>query len=67
MVNPGTFRTTLKAMGKNSKYMSLKIYNFSTMEKIRMQYELYEGLHECKGTKALMSQLFRKIQRQADS
>jgi hypothetical protein len=37
--------------------------------KIRIQYELYEWLHKSKGTKvaALMSQLVRKIQRQADS
>ena len=34
-----------------------------------MQYELREGLHESKGTKAaaLMGQLVRKIQRQAYS
>ena len=33
-----------------------------------MQYELYEGLHESKGTKpaALTSQFARKIQRQVD-
>jgi len=30
----------------------LKIYNFSTMQNIRMQCELYEGLHDSKGTKA---------------
>jgi hypothetical protein len=28
-VNIGTFRTTLKAMGKNSKYRSSKIYSFN--------------------------------------
>ena len=45
MVNAGTFRAALKAMEKNSKNMSSKIYNFSTMQKkIRMWYELYEGL-----------------------
>jgi hypothetical protein len=27
------FRTALKAMGKSSKYMSLKMYNFSTLQK----------------------------------
>lgn len=43
MVNTGTFRTALKAMGKNSENMSSKIYNFSTMQNIRMQYELHEG------------------------
>jgi hypothetical protein len=40
MVNAGTFRTALKAGEKNSKNMSSKIYNFSTMQNIRMQYEL---------------------------
>jgi hypothetical protein len=39
-------------MGKNSENMSLKIYNFSTMQDIRMQYELYEELHRSQGTKA---------------
>jgi hypothetical protein len=39
-----TFRAALKAVGMKSKNMSLKIYNFSTMQNIRMQYELYEGL-----------------------
>jgi hypothetical protein len=33
MVNTVTLRTALKAVGKSSKYMSLKIYNFSTMQK----------------------------------
>jgi hypothetical protein len=37
-------------MGKSSKYMSSKIYNFSTMQKMGMQCELYEGLQESKGT-----------------
>ena len=33
-----------------------------------MQYELYKGLHRSKGTEATtMSQLVRKIQRQADT
>jgi hypothetical protein len=51
---------------KNSKNMSLKIYNFSAMQKIRVQYELYEEFHDSKGTKtvALMSQLLRRLQRQ---
>ena len=59
-------------MGKISENMSsnikLYIYNFSTMQNIRMQYELYEGLHRPKRTKAaaLRSQLYRKIERQAD-
>jgi hypothetical protein len=39
------------------------------MQNIKMQYELYEGLHGLKSTKgaALISQVVRKIQRQADS
>jgi hypothetical protein len=41
-------------MGKNSKYMILKIYNFSTQPKIWMQYESYEGLlKDSKGTKSV--------------
>ena len=40
MVNTRTFRSALKAVEKNSKNMNSKIYNFSTMQKIRMQYEL---------------------------
>jgi hypothetical protein len=39
IVNTGTSRTALKASGKNSKYMSSKICNFSTMQEIRMQDE----------------------------
>ena len=66
MITSGTFRTALKAVEKNSKNMSLKIYNFSAMQKIRVQYELYEEFHDSKGTKtvALMSQLLRRLQRQ---
>jgi hypothetical protein len=30
-----TFRIALKAVGKNSKNMSLKKYNFSTMQKYK--------------------------------
>ena len=52
MVNTEIFRTALKAVGKNSKYMSSKIYNFSTMQNIRMKYELYERPHGPKRTKA---------------
>jgi hypothetical protein len=33
MVNSGAFRTALTAMGKKSKNMNSKIYNFSTMQK----------------------------------
>jgi hypothetical protein len=32
LVNAATFRTALKAMGKNSENMSSKIYNFSSMK-----------------------------------
>jgi hypothetical protein len=51
MVNTKTFRIGLKAVGKNSENMSLTMYNFSTMQNIRMQYELYERLHRPKETK----------------
>ena len=33
MVNTENFRTAFDAEGKSCKYVSLKIYNFSTMEK----------------------------------
>ena len=36
-----TFRTAFKAVGKNSENMSSRMYNFSTMQSIRMKYELY--------------------------
>jgi hypothetical protein len=39
---------------KNSENMSAKIYNFSTMQNIRMQNELYERLHESKRTKSAL-------------
>jgi hypothetical protein len=52
MVKTETFSTALKAMGKRSKYMSWKIDNFSTMQKVRVRYELWEGLQESKGTEA---------------
>jgi hypothetical protein len=49
-----TIRTALKAVGKNSENMSSKIYkqDFSTMQNIMMQYELYEGLHGPKRSEA---------------
>jgi hypothetical protein len=53
MANTRTFWTVLQAMEKNSKTMNLKIYTFSTMQNIRMQYELNEGFRESKGTKQL--------------
>jgi hypothetical protein len=34
MVSLGTFKTTLKAVEKNPKNMSSKIYNFSKRKKI---------------------------------
>jgi hypothetical protein len=34
-----------KAVGKNSKSRSSKLYNFSTMRYRRMKYELYKELH----------------------
>ena len=46
------FRTALKAVGKNTENKSSKVYNFSTMQNIRMQYELYKELHRSKGTVA---------------
>jgi hypothetical protein len=38
MLNVVMSRTVLKAMGKNSENRSPKIYNFLTMQNIRMQY-----------------------------
>jgi hypothetical protein len=35
MVNTGTFRTALKAVEKDSENISLKIYNFSAMQKYK--------------------------------
>jgi hypothetical protein len=52
MVTTGTFRAALKDVEKNSKHMSPKIYNFSTMQKLKMQYEFYEELHRSRGTEA---------------
>ena len=54
MVNTRTFRSALKAVEKNSENMGSKLYNLSTMQTIRMQYELYEGLHKSKGTKVVV-------------
>jgi hypothetical protein len=46
MVNTGTFRTALKSVGKkNSKNMSSKIYNFSTMPNTGIENELCNKLH----------------------
>jgi hypothetical protein len=49
-IKSGTFETAHKSVEKNSENMDSKIYNFSTMQKIRIQHELYEGLYESKGT-----------------
>jgi hypothetical protein len=45
MVNGGL---ATKAVEKNSKNMSETIFNFSTMQTVRIQYELYEEFHESK-------------------
>jgi hypothetical protein len=47
-----TFRIALKAVGRKTDNRSLKIYNFSTMQNVRMQYDLYKELHRSKGTAA---------------
>jgi hypothetical protein len=47
IVNAVTFRTALKAVGKNSENMSSKII-LQPCKNIRMQYELYEGLYRPK-------------------
>jgi hypothetical protein len=39
-------------VGKNMENMSSKIQSLSTMQNIRMQYELYEGLHGPRKTEA---------------
>jgi hypothetical protein len=63
----GGERCDLQAVRKNSEYMISGIYkqDFSTMQNIRMQYELFAGLHGPKRTNAavLMSQNVRKTQR----
>ena len=45
MVNAGTFRKTLKAVGKNIENTSLKIYNFSSIQNIGKKFELYKDFH----------------------
>jgi hypothetical protein len=47
-----TFRTALKAVGKNAENLSLKIYNFSTMQNTKILYEVYKELRGSKGTEA---------------
>jgi hypothetical protein len=53
MANAVTFKTTLKAMGKNSENMSSRMYNLSIMQNIRMKYESYERLHRPKKQRQL--------------
>jgi hypothetical protein len=53
MGNAVTFRTAFKAVAKNSENMSSRMYNFSAMQSMRMQYELYEGLHRSKRREVL--------------
>jgi hypothetical protein len=52
MVKALTFSIALTAVGKNSENTSSKIYNFSTMRNLRMQYELYEGILRFKKAEA---------------
>jgi hypothetical protein len=49
-----SFKTTLKAVGKSPESMSSRMYDFSTMQNLRMQYELYEEIHWPKRTKAVL-------------
>ena len=52
MLNAVAFNTALKTVGKNSENTSSKPCNFSTMQNIRMQCELTEGLHRSKRIEA---------------
>lgn len=52
-----TFRTAIKAVGKNAENMSTKIYNSSTLSNIRIQFELYEGLYVPKKRKKVKRKL----------
>ena len=51
IVNAVTSRIALRDVGKSSENMSSRIYNFSTIQNIRMHYELYEELHRPKRKK----------------
>ena len=66
MINVGTFRTVLKAMEKYSKHVSSKIYNFSTMQKIRCNMKYMRGFMDGKEQTQLQEGA-RKLQRQAVS
>jgi benzoyl-CoA reductase/2-hydroxyglutaryl-CoA dehydratase subunit BcrC/BadD/HgdB len=46
VANAGTFRTAIKAVEKNSKNMSSEYIISQLCGKIRMQYDLYDGLCE---------------------
>jgi hypothetical protein len=48
MVNPETYRTALNSVGTNFKNMSLRIYNFSTMQNIRMKYNVIRSFTNLK-------------------
>jgi hypothetical protein len=52
VVNAETFRRAFKAVGKNSENTHSRIYNFSTMQNIRMQYGLFKELCRPKRTEA---------------
>jgi hypothetical protein len=43
--NADNFRIAFKAMIKNSEIMTSNIYDFSTMQNIRVLYELFKEIH----------------------
>ena len=53
MANSETFQAVLKHVGKNSENMSSKIYDFSTMQNMRLQYELKKMFHRSKRTETI--------------
>jgi hypothetical protein len=53
MVSAGNLGTALKAIEKKSKNMGLKRYHFSTMQNIRMQYELYRNFTDLREQRQL--------------
>jgi hypothetical protein len=64
MVNAGTFRPALKDVRKNSENMSSKIYKYSTMQNIKMQYELYDGHHESKKTVSQLVKVTKELDKE---
>ena len=44
-VNAMTFRIALKAVGKSSESMRLRIYKFTTTQNIKMHYDSYGVLY----------------------